>query len=162
MQVLELVGFEPTSIFVRIENLFYCNDIFKSTEIIFSSHTKVCCFHLNWNQQKNRYAFVDNSKLIVAGHSEGSKIAAKLAVKCKKVTHLIYSSGCPLGRIMAMISQVRATESDTDSKRYWESEFDYWEQVVNDKSNMDDINGVTFKATYDFSIPPIQYLEKFW
>ena len=63
---------------------------------------------------------------------------------------------------MAMISQVRATESDTDSKRYWESEFDYWEQVVNDKSNMDDINGVTFKATYDFSIPPIQYLEKFW
>jgi hypothetical protein len=35
-----------------------------------------------------------------------------------------------------MISQVRVTESDTDSKRYGESEFDYWEQVVNDKSNM--------------------------
>ena len=62
--------------------------------------------------------FVDNSKLIVTGHSEGIKIAAKLAVKCKKVTHLIYSSSCPLGRIMAMISQVRTTESDTDSKRY--------------------------------------------
>jgi hypothetical protein len=41
--------------------------------------------------------FVDNSKLIVAGHSEGSTITAKLAVKCKKVTNLIYSSGCPLG-----------------------------------------------------------------
>lgn len=104
--------------------------------------------------------FVDNSKLIVAGHSEGSTIAAKLAVKCKKITHLIYSSGCPLGRIMAMISQDRATESDTDSTRYGESEFDYWEQVVNDKSNMDDTNGDTFKATYDFSIPPIEYLEK--
>lgn len=104
--------------------------------------------------------FVDNSKLTVAGHSEGSTIAAKLAVKCKKITHLIYSSGCPLGRIMAMISQDRATESDTDSTRYGESEFDYWEQVVNDKSNMDDTNGDTFKATYDFSIPPIQYLEK--
>ena len=104
--------------------------------------------------------FVDNSKLIVAGHSEGSTIAAKLAVKCKKITHLIYSSGCPLGRIMAMISQDRATESDTDSTRYGESEFDYWEQVVNDKSNMDDTNGDTFKATYDFSIPPIHYLEK--
>ena len=104
--------------------------------------------------------FVDNSKLIVAGHSEGSTIAAKLAVKCNKVTHLIYSSGCPLERIMAMISQDRATESDTDSTRYGESEFDYWEQVVNDKSNMDDTNGDIFKATYDFSIPPIQYLEK--
>jgi hypothetical protein len=43
---------------------------------------------------------------------------------------------------------------------YGESEFDYWEQVVNDKSNMDDTNGDTYKATYDFSIPPIQYLEK--
>jgi len=104
--------------------------------------------------------FVDNSKLILAGHSEGSTIAAKLAVKSKKVTKLIYASGCPLGRIMAMVGQDRATETDTDSTRYGESEFDYWEQVVNDKSNMDDTNGDTYKATYDFSIPPIQYLEK--
>ena len=104
--------------------------------------------------------FVDNSKLVLAGHSEGSTIAAKLALKCKRVTKLIYASGCPLGRIMAMIGQDRATETDTDSTRYGESEFNYWEQVVNDKSNMDDINGDTYKATYEFSIPPIQYLEK--
>jgi dienelactone hydrolase len=104
--------------------------------------------------------FVDNSKLVVAGHSEGSTVASKLAMKSKKITHLIYASGSPLGRIMAMIGQDRVTETDTDSTRYTESEFDYWEQVVNNKTNMDDSNGDTYKATYDFSIPPIQYLEK--
>ena len=107
-----------------------------------------------------KQSFADKSKLIVAGHSEGSTIAAKLAVKSKKVTKLIYASGCPLGRIMAMIAQDRETETDTDSTRYGESEFDYWKQVVHDKSNMDDTNGDSYKATYDFSIPPIQYLEK--
>jgi len=104
--------------------------------------------------------FVDPSKLVLAGHSEGSTIAAKLAVRSKKVTHLIYASGCPLGRIMAMVSQSRATESNNENERYGESEFEYWEQVVNDRSNMDDTNGDTYKATFDFSIPPIQYLEK--
>ncbi len=104
--------------------------------------------------------FVDKTKLVVAGHSEGSTIASKLALKCRKVTHLIYASGSPLGRIMAMVGQDRATETDTDSSRYAESEFEYWKEVVNNKNNMDDTNGDTYKATYDFSIPPIKYLEK--
>jgi len=104
--------------------------------------------------------YADSTKLIVAGHSEGSTIASKLALKSEKVTRLIYASGCPFGRIMAMIGQDRATETDTDSTRYGESEFDYWEQVVNDKNNMDDSNGDTNKATYDFSEPAIHYLEK--
>ena len=104
--------------------------------------------------------FVDDSKLVVAGHSEGSTVASKLAMKTKKITHLIYASGSPLGRIMAMVGQDRATETDTDSTRFAESEFDYWEQVVSNKTNMGDTNGDTYKATYDFSIPPIKYLEK--
>ena len=105
-------------------------------------------------------SFIDHSKLVLAGHSEGSTIAAKLATKCKKVTHLIYASGSPLGRIMATIQQNRADETDTDSTRYGEREFDYWEDVVNNKNNMDDSKGDTNKATYDFSIPSIRYLEK--
>jgi dienelactone hydrolase len=104
--------------------------------------------------------YVDISKLVLAGHSEGSTIAAKIAFKSKKVTKLIYASGCPLGRIMAMVGEDRAIESDTDSTRFSEMEFEYWEQVVNDKNNMDDSNGDTYKATYDFSIPSINYLKK--
>lgn len=104
--------------------------------------------------------FVQNSKLVVAGHSEGSTVASKLALKSKKVTHLIYAGGNPLGRIMAMIGEDRAAEIDTDSTRYAEDEFDYWERVVNSKNNLSYINGDTYKATYDFSIPPINYLQK--
>jgi len=102
--------------------------------------------------------FVDDSKLVVAGHSEGSTIASKLAIKCKKVTHLIYAGGNPLGRILSIIAEARVTESD--STKFAEREFDYWQQVVNDKSSMDNLTGDTHKATYDFSIPPIHYLEK--
>jgi dienelactone hydrolase len=102
--------------------------------------------------------FVDDSKLIVAGHSEGSTIASKLTTKCKKVTHLIYAGGNPFGRILSIIAEARVTESD--STKLAEYEFDYWQQVVNDKNSMDNSKGDTNKATYDFSIPPITYLEK--
>ncbi len=104
--------------------------------------------------------FIDNSKLIVAGHSEGSTVASKLALQSKKVTHLIFASGNPLGRIMSIIAEDRALETDNDSARYAEIEFNYWEKVVNNKSNLSYLNGDTYKATYDFSIPPINYLQK--
>ena len=104
--------------------------------------------------------YIDKSKLVIAGHSEGSTIASKLAMRSKKVTHLIYASGNPFGRIMTIISESRASETDTDSTRYGESVFDHWQQIINEKRNMDNSKGDTYKATYDFSIPPIQYLEQ--
>ena len=104
--------------------------------------------------------YVDNTKLVVAGHSEGSTIAAKLAMKSKKVTHLIYASGNPFGRIMSIIGESRVAETDTDSTRYGENVFDYWKQIINDNGNIGNSKGDSYKATYDFSIPPIQYLEQ--
>ena len=59
-----------------------------------------------------------------------------------------------------MLEKDRAEETDTDSTRFGENELGFWKQVVGDKNNMDNSNGDTYKATYDFSIPPIQYLEK--
>jgi dienelactone hydrolase len=102
--------------------------------------------------------FIDAKKIVVAGHSEGSTVAAKLATQSKLVTHLIYASGNPLGRIMAMLARDRATETEGHSAT--ESEFDYWEQVVANKNDMDASDGDTFKATYDFSMPPMDYLER--
>ena len=104
--------------------------------------------------------FVTKTKLVVAGHSEGSTVASKLATKTNKITHLIYSSGNPLGRILSIIEQDRTNETDTDSTKYAESDFEYWEHIVKNKNDLDDENGDTYKATYDFSIPPIQYLQK--
>jgi pimeloyl-ACP methyl ester carboxylesterase len=93
----------------------------------------------------------------VAGHSEGSTIAAKLASVFPKVTHLVYSGGNPMGRILTTIERLRAVE--TDSTRDAEMQFDYWQKVVSDPNNMN-ANGDTYKVTYDFSIPPIEYLRK--
>lgn len=95
--------------------------------------------------------------LVVAGHSEGSTIAAKLASVYPKVTHLIYSGGNPMGRISTIIQQLRAVE--TDSTMDAERQFKNWEKIVLDPTNMTS-QGDTYKATYDFSVPPIHYLRK--
>lgn len=101
---------------------------------------------------------ISKSKLVVAGHSEGSTIAAKLALSFPQVTQLIYSGGNPLGRILSIIERQRADETDTT--KYAEDGIKNWENIVADPTNMDASKGDTYKATYEFSIPPIQYLQK--
>jgi alpha/beta superfamily hydrolase len=108
--------------------------------------------------QKQKW--VSATCLVVAGHSEGSTVAAKMATECNKITHLIYSGGNPMGRIMSIIGKNRAVETDTDSTRFGESEIMYWEKVVKNKHSMDDSQGDTDKATFEFSYPPIIYLER--
>ncbi len=104
--------------------------------------------------------WVSKKKLVLAGHSEGSTIAAKIASTCKWVSHLIYSGGNPMGRIMSMIQQSRSYEADTDSTRFGEDEFQYWTKVVANKTSMDLSNFDTYRTTFEFSIPPASYLEK--
>jgi esterase/lipase len=102
---------------------------------------------------------VSKQKLVVAGHSQGGAIASKMASISKKITHLIIASENPLGQIMSMVQEYRKLESNTDSTRYGEQMIDNWKILVNDKENMDDSEGDTYKATYGFSIPPIEYLK---
>jgi len=108
--------------------------------------------------QKQKW--VTTTQLVVAGHSEGSTVAAKMAADYKKITHLIYAGGNPMGRIMSIIEQGRENETDTDSTRFGEDEIKYWVEVVKNKYNMDDAHGETHRATFEFSKPPIMYLEK--
>lgn len=94
---------------------------------------------------------------VVAGHSEGSTIAAKMASKSANISRLIYLSGNPMGRIMSVIEKSRQLE--TDSNRLAEKDFAIWEKIVKDPS--DSIReGDTYKTNYEFSLPPYQYLEK--
>lgn len=102
--------------------------------------------------------WVLSDKLVVAGHSEGSTVAAKMALLFPKITHLIYSGGNPFGRILSIIERQRTNESD--SGKSVEQEFMFWQNVVKHKNSMDASGGDTHKATFDFSIPPIQYLRK--
>ncbi len=107
-----------------------------------------------------KQVWVSDKKLVVAGHSEGSTIAAKMASIFPDVTHLIYSGGNPMGRMLSMIQEGRAKETYSDTIRYGEDEIEYWQHVVDDKTNMDSSQGDTNKASYEFSYPPIEYLEK--
>lgn len=105
--------------------------------------------------QKQKW--VSKDKLVVAGHSEGSTIAAKLAFDFRAVTHLIYLSGNPFGRIMSIIERNRREE--TDSTPLADDSFNYWESVVESPEQMIG-PGDTNKATYQFSEPPFKFLQK--
>jgi len=102
--------------------------------------------------------WISSHELVVAGHSEGSTIAAKIAYSFPKTTKLIYSGGNPLGRIVTMIEQQRAFENDTAN--YGEQTFDTWKNIINDPTNLDASKGDANKTTYEFSVPPMSYLEK--
>lgn len=104
-----------------------------------------------------KQTWISRKMLIVAGHSEGSTIAAKMASVYRGITHLIYSGGNPTGRILTVIGRERATETDITPKA--EVQFRYWKDVVSDPRNITS-NGDSYKATYGFSIPPIHYLQK--
>lgn len=105
-----------------------------------------------------KQTFITKEKLVVAGHSEGSTIAAKLALEYKKVTHLIYSGGNPCGRILSMIMEGRSHEKD--SSGYGEAYISSWKSISNDPKNMDMTHGDSFKTTSSFSYPPKEYIKK--
>lgn len=101
--------------------------------------------------------WVNKSKLIVSGHSEGSTIAAHMAKKYKNITHLVYASGNPCGRINSIIAKERRNETDSTSKT--ESTFDYWTTVCKDSNNINAGNGDSHKTTYSFSTPLIDLFK---
>jgi dienelactone hydrolase len=103
-----------------------------------------------------KQSWVSDEQLVVAGHSEGSTIAAKMTSQYPKITHLVFAGGNPLGRIMSIIQKSRAHETETE--RYADEEFKWWKSVVENKTSMDASQGDTDMATYEFSIPPIEYL----
>jgi hypothetical protein len=106
--------------------------------------------------QKQKW--ISSDKLVLAGHSEGSTIVAKMASVFPKVTHLIYSSGNPFGRIMSIIGESRSEENDTT--KIAEGDFEMWKNSVDSPNDLNFSQGDTHKATVEFSNPPIQYLEK--
>jgi len=108
-------------------------------------------------KQLQTQSWVSSKRLVIAGHSEGSTIAAKIAYSFPKVTQLIYSGGNPCGRILSVIEQQRNNE--TDSMKIAEQIIKNWENIVADSTNMNASIGDTYKTIFQFSIPPMKYLE---
>lgn len=106
-----------------------------------------------------KQTWVSKKQLVVAGHSEGSTVSAKMASESKNITHLIYSGGNPMGRILSIIQQNRSYETYTDSIKYGEDMINYWADVVINKNDMNATQGDNPKTTFEFSEPMISYLE---
>lgn len=117
--------------------------------------------YLEYYTKRNNFIFkkllkekwVLSSKLVVAGHSEGSYIAANMALNNKKITHLIYSGGNPYGRILNILE-----ENIYKNKNY--STIDYWKNIVENKNNGKYNGGDTPKNLYQFSKPVAPILQK--
>ncbi|MFK7820120.1 MAG: alpha/beta hydrolase family protein [Planctomycetaceae bacterium] len=74
--------------------------------------------------------WVDSEKIVVAGHSQGSDIAANMADKVPGITHLIYSSGSPYhSTILDMVQKQRRLDRGKAGART-EKHFEFWESVV--------------------------------
>lgn len=105
-----------------------------------------------------RQPWASRKGLVVAGHSEGSTIAAEIARRYGEVERLIYSGGNPMGRVTSVIAQLR--RSETASVPMAEGEFDFWKTVVADPENTDTAFGDSNRTYSGFSKPPIENLRK--
>ena len=101
--------------------------------------------------------WVDNSKLVVAGHSQGSKVATVITLNNKKVTHLGLFSANPFGRIdqnirfyrkQAESNQITWQEADKAIERQYE----LFRKSHDDKKVKEDSNLLAWKS---FSRPLI-------
>ncbi|MBK0401741.1 dienelactone hydrolase family protein [Adhaeribacter sp. BT258] len=94
--------------------------------------------------------WVDSKKMVIAGHSEGGTIVAKLARISKDVTHVISSSANPFGQMATMIHQCRPYDDST--KTYTNDTFEYWEKLVNKSPDLPVHPGFTLEQQYRYEL----------
>ncbi|MCC6414066.1 MAG: hypothetical protein IT270_20625, partial [Saprospiraceae bacterium] len=100
--------------------------------------------------------WVDNSKLVVAGHSQGAKVAVEIALKNKHVTHLGLFGANPFGRIDQFVRKARKDVEQgkiswAQADQEMESNYNYYREIFNTPAE-DDPSVKTWKS---FSTPRI-------
>ena len=120
------------------------------------SETYIVNNNLDYYYKRNNFlvkklfkeTWVEQSKFVVAGHSEGSYIALKMAKTNRKITHLIYSGGNPLGRMMSIINQDRKNPKEKES--WIEEDLNFWKKIVANR-NIKETNQEN-TSYYDYSL----------
>ncbi|WP_210517530.1 alpha/beta hydrolase family protein [Hymenobacter terricola] len=97
--------------------------------------------------------WVDKAHVVVAGHSEGSTIAAHLAAVPGLVSRAVYLSGNPLGRLMSMQAQARLADDTAEVA----GTFRRWQTVVANPA-LTDCVGDDNRNVYSFSAPLLPVL----
>jgi dienelactone hydrolase len=105
-----------------------------------------------------KQSWTAKTSLVVAGHSEGSTIAAHMAANDARIQSLIYAGGTPHGRILAMIAQARTRETDTVS--FATKEFDYWANIHANQFEMPVSKGDSYQNIKEFSVSVVPLLLK--
>ncbi|WP_445721845.1 hypothetical protein [Flavobacterium sp.] len=101
-----------------------------------------------------KLSFVNGKKIILLGHSEGSRVAFEIAKSKKiKISKLIYLSGNPFGRYINLALEKRRNQTISDLLKE-DDIFDYWKTIQKNK-NIDNYTdgGDTYKSTYIYSQP---------
>jgi hypothetical protein len=100
--------------------------------------------------------WVDPSQFVISGHSQGSHVAAKLSSKSPVITHLIFSAGNPMGRMMNMIDAARKNE---EGESLAESYFKWWARAVeNPTDSISATGGDSYKSEFTFNEPVLEPL----
>lgn len=109
--------------------------------------------------------WVDKSKLIIAGHSQGSKVVSKLGAINQKVTHVVYLAGNPLGRFDqyirgerrdALLGKISAEEAQKNIDKLYSQ----WKKMCADSNNTYRTSGDSYQSIMSFSQPLLPYLLK--
>lgn len=106
--------------------------------------------------------WVDSKKMVIAGHSEGGHIVAKLATVSKDVTHVISSSENPFGQMATIVYAIR--KDDDSVGTYTKDQFDYWEKLVNKSPDLQMPPGISVDQLHQyqvgFSTPAFDHFQK--
>lgn len=112
--------------------------------------------NINILKYLQKLPYINPGGLVLAGHSEGSSIAAKIAAVYPKISRLIYSGGNPLGRMMTIIARQRAAQ--TESPGLVDAAFMRW-QAIAERPNDTTGSGDSNTTMFEFSYPsPASYL----
>lgn len=107
-------------------------------------------------QQFAAKAKSNDRQYIAMGHSQGARVAAKVAVNNSNITHLVYLSGNPLGRFDQMIREKREANlrgqiSDEQAQQEIEALYKKWAAINANKESLDGKNGDSNKTWVSFS-----------
>lgn len=97
----------------------------------------------------SKQKWVDNSRLVVAGHSQGSRIVAQLVEKNKKITHAGLFGFSPLGRVHEQVwlnykEFIKGNTSWEDYETQQNQQLEFQKQITADKG--EDIGLIPWKS----------------
>lgn len=100
-----------------------------------------------------KQTWVDNTKLIVAGHSQGTKVATKIARKNKNVTHLGLFAANPFGRVDQFIREARLDAqlgkiSWQEADSIMNANYSFFEEAHQQKSDANAKTWTSFSETF--------------